>query len=182
MCLYEALSSGSIRLLRLLPDHDRIVVGLVSFPLSDNIPAFEALSYAWGTEAVTEHIYCITDPADQSKSTETPFAVSPHLYEGLRCLRATAIGGRPHWIWIDAICINQQNAKEKAIQVPMMSDIYSKAQRVVLWPGKADANSGDAMSRIPELAAKMSEIEDLLGVTHKSARFVHYRRKITNLC
>jgi hypothetical protein len=182
MSLYETLPSGSVRLLRLLPDHDRIVVGLVSYLLSDNVPASEALSYAWGTEASTEHIYCITDPADQRKSTETPFAVSPHLYEGLRCLRATAIGGRPHWIWIDAICINQQDAKEKAIQVPMMSDIYSKAQRVVVWLGKADANSEDVMRKIPELAAKMSEIEDLQGVNHKSARHVHHRRKTTSLC
>jgi Heterokaryon incompatibility protein (HET) len=32
--------------------------------------------------------------------------------------------------WIDAICINQEDDKEKSRQVPMMAQIYSEAANV----------------------------------------------------
>lgn len=37
-------------------------------------------------------------------------------------------------IWIDAICINQEDNEEKSIQVQMMREIYANADRVVLLP------------------------------------------------
>jgi hypothetical protein len=39
-------------------------------------------------------------------------------------------------IWIDAICIDQENTKERNHQVTMMRDIYSDAQSVIAWLGK----------------------------------------------
>ena len=173
MSLYEKLPQGSFRLIRLLPDRERIAIGLSSFPLSEKIPAFEALSYAWGTEAFTEHISCTTDPSDRRESIETLLSVSSHLYEGLRCLRATSEGARPRWLWIDAICIDQKDCEEKSIQVPLMSEIYSRAQGVIVWLGRADENTINVMKIIPELTRKMKEIKDLQGVNYKTARYVH---------
>ncbi|KAK0715346.1 heterokaryon incompatibility protein-domain-containing protein [Lasiosphaeris hirsuta] len=40
--------------------------------------------------------------------------------------------------WIDAVCINQADAAEKATQIPLMGHIYSSASRVLGWLG-ADA-------------------------------------------
>lgn len=37
--------------------------------------------------------------------------------------------------WIDAICIDQSNVKEKNIQVPKMKQLYSTATKVVIWLG-----------------------------------------------
>ena len=178
MTLYESLPEGSFRLLRLFPDRNTVVVGLSTILLSDDIPSFEALSYAWGTEAPTEQIHCLAysaGPATEEREAVEPqsISVSLHLFEALRCLRATKFDGkRPRWLWIDALCIDQQNNDEKAIQVPLMSEIYSRAQRVVVWLGKSDAHSDNVMRRIPELAAKMSEIEDLRGVNFNTARYV----------
>ena len=38
-------------------------------------------------------------------------------------------------IWIDAICINQDDNDERSSQVAMMDDIYQKAEEVVAWLG-----------------------------------------------
>ncbi len=38
-------------------------------------------------------------------------------------------------LWIDAICINQENKQEVSNQILLMGDIYSKASNVVVWLG-----------------------------------------------
>jgi hypothetical protein len=35
-------------------------------------------------------------------------------------------------LWIDAMCINQSNEEEKMAQIQMMTDIYKKAERVIV--------------------------------------------------
>ncbi|KAK3364996.1 heterokaryon incompatibility [Lasiosphaeria ovina] len=42
---------------------------------------------------------------------------------------------RPH-IWIDAVCIDQQDDAERIAQVAMMHRVYSAASYVVVWLGK----------------------------------------------
>jgi hypothetical protein len=41
------------------------------------------------------------------------------------------------WIWVDAICINQADNAEEAHQVAAMGDVYSCADRVLVWLGEA---------------------------------------------
>lgn len=41
----------------------------------------------------------------------------------------------------DQLCINQSDNTEKAIQVSLMSEIYAKASRVIIWLGLEDENS-----------------------------------------
>nr|RBQ83256.1 hypothetical protein FVER53263_20271 [Fusarium verticillioides] len=41
-------------------------------------------------------------------------------------------------VWIDAICINQQDTVEKEFQVPLMGKIYSRSAEVLVWLGKSD--------------------------------------------
>jgi hypothetical protein len=49
-------------------------------------------------------------------------------------------------LWIDAICINQCDEKERGEQVKCMASIYSWAYRVVVWLGKSSDASQRAMS------------------------------------
>jgi len=44
----------------------------------------------------------------------------------------------PIWIWIDAICIDQQNIAERNHQVRFMGMIYRMAQEVFVWLGCRD--------------------------------------------
>jgi Heterokaryon incompatibility protein (HET) len=44
-------------------------------------------------------------------------------------------------IWIDALCIDQANISERTAQVRMMGQIYSGAERVMVWLGEEDDGS-----------------------------------------
>ena len=41
-------------------------------------------------------------------------------------------------LWVDALCINQDDQEERARQIAMMGDIYSHAANVIVWLGEAD--------------------------------------------
>jgi hypothetical protein len=44
-------------------------------------------------------------------------------------------------LWIDAICINQEDLEERENQVRFMCEIYQRAERVVCWLGEDAENS-----------------------------------------
>lgn len=46
-------------------------------------------------------------------------------------------------LWVDALCIDQGNDGEKAVQVGMMGEIYRDARRVRAWIGKRDEEDVD---------------------------------------
>jgi hypothetical protein len=48
--------------------------------------------------------------------------------------------------WIDALCISQEDVSERNHQVRVMEKIYSQAQGVVAWLGRAQKN-GDPVMR-----------------------------------
>lgn len=50
----------------------------------------------------------------------------------------------PRKLWIDAVCINQDDLMEKEEQIPLMATIYSTASRVVadLGPASEDSDAG----------------------------------------
>jgi hypothetical protein len=85
---------------------------------------FEALSYVWGVGLMPHTIHV----------AGKPFYVTSNLYSALKELRHPE---HERTIWIDAICINQQDNVEKSSQVQMMRDIYAKASKVVVWLGNA---------------------------------------------
>ena len=95
-------------------------------------PPFEALSYFWGDETI-----------------KTPIIVSGYRLEVTENLKLALIHLRdsktPRTIWIDAICINQQDDNEKALQVAEMTAIYSKAQQTIVWLGEERDSSGEVI-------------------------------------
>jgi hypothetical protein len=44
----------------------------------------------------------------------------------------------PIYLWVDAICLNQEDENEKAEQIPLMGKIYSQAHRVYIWLGSGN--------------------------------------------
>jgi hypothetical protein len=48
-------------------------------------------------------------------------------------------------IWVDAVCINQQDLKEKERQLKLMADIYSLARQVYIWLGEGTHESDAAI-------------------------------------
>ena len=148
---YRNLHGKEVRLLKILTVDDKIVCSLVHHSLS-NAPSFQALSYVWGTEPPSKSVEC-----DEAK-----LMVTTHLLNGLQTL-SRQFGAE--WLWIDAICVNQEDDDEKEVQVPRMTEIYSSAARVVIWLGPACDNSDLVMEIIPELNSIFGSIEEIGTVT-----------------
>ena len=81
------------------------------------------LSYMWGPET----------PVKTISVNGRSFQIRHNLWRFLRTarrLRALV----DVWLWIDAICIDQQNVAERNHQVQQMAEIYANARKVVVWP------------------------------------------------
>ncbi|KAH8589519.1 heterokaryon incompatibility protein-domain-containing protein, partial [Bisporella sp. PMI_857] len=115
------------RLLMLQPSRDYsepVHCYLVTHPLRA-CGKYEALSYVWGDALDRERIWC----------NETEFLVTRNLHFALQYLRYRNV---PRRLWIDAICINQDDISERSQQVAIMHLIYHGARRVAISPGPLD--------------------------------------------
>ncbi len=52
----------------------------------------------------------------------------------------------PLFLWIDAVCINQEDNEEKALQIGLMGEIYAGAQHTIIYLGPADDDSPEVLS------------------------------------
>lgn len=86
---------------------------------------FAALSYVWGDDRETKQVVV----------NGTVMLVTKNLEEILRRFAANKEFQSNYKIWIDAICINQNDEIERADQVRKMREIYSGAWMVVAWLG-----------------------------------------------
>jgi len=124
-----SLSNALTRLLTILPGsrEDLVVCYLEVVDLSElALPPYEAVSYVWGVATI---------PKDLIIVNKAPFAVSTILLEALLHLRNSFA---PRTVWIDAICVNQNDDAERSSQVLLMPKIYITASRVVIWLGKRE--------------------------------------------
>ncbi|XXH03952.1 hypothetical protein Hte_010360 [Hypoxylon texense] len=124
--------SRSIRVLDLEPSiqYNNPLVGALRVISLDekNCCPFNALSYTWGNPEKTHTLWL----------SNVPFEITTNCYEALRQLRHNygAIT-----IWVDAICIDQTNDREKEFQLPLMGEIYMWAEVVYIWLGMETENS-----------------------------------------
>lgn len=108
-------------------------------PHPRDIP-YEALSYHWGSGDPNEKIRIYVQDALPAN-----FPVRENLHSALKQLR---YADRPRMLWIDAICINQDDNEEKNSQVSHMSRIYAGADNVCVWLGDEKEESNIAMQFI----------------------------------
>jgi hypothetical protein len=83
---------------------------------------YEALSYCWGDASNERAITCNGEI----------LMVTENLEAALVSLRLL---DKPRIIWVDAVCINQNDLIERAQQVSHMRSIYQLAERVIVWIG-----------------------------------------------
>ncbi|KAI7279597.1 hypothetical protein KC345_g5279 [Hortaea werneckii] len=91
--------------------------------LFENPPSFETVSYAWG-DAHACHQIIVNGHG---------LLVSANCAQVLRRMRHP---DRDRLLWIDAVCIRQDDHRERSWQVSMMADIYSSAQCNLIWLGE----------------------------------------------
>ncbi|PQE31796.1 heterokaryon incompatibility protein [Rutstroemia sp. NJR-2017a WRK4] len=140
---YTALQPDTreIRLMTLLPGqtHEEIKVLLSVVSLSTN-PQYEALSYVWGDSHRTRFIFI---DARSSRVTE-------NLEVALRWLRRV---DRERVLWVDAICVNQQDLAEREAQVSLMAEIYGGYEFCTVWLGEEDASTERAFDLLRSMAS-----------------------------
>lgn len=114
--------SSSFRLLKLRPlkEDERIHCSLEVHTFA-TCPAYEALSYCWGNAPADVAISC--DGVDLMVTKTVASAISRLRLMGCR------------YLWLDAVCINQEDVDEREAQVRIMQHTYSGASRVWVWLG-----------------------------------------------
>jgi len=61
--------------------------------------------------------------------------VTKNLYDALADVRKLELGVKGHFIWVDAISINQSDLQERNDQVRLMGEIYSRVAIVLAYLG-----------------------------------------------
>ena len=143
---HHPLQPDSLRLLKpVVITHDFLAFEISHHPRTA-APSYTAVSYTWGDGTTTEQIVL----------NGQTFNVRLNLWSCLHYLGgAVKFGHTPcTYLWIDAICIDQNNAEERNAQVRFMDQTYRNAIVVSVWLG---------LPPIPEFL---------------KAQFVNYRKPI----
>jgi hypothetical protein len=130
----------TLRILTILPNDDH----LAPIEASLNIEALHldleyiAISYYWGDVNALEYL-TIRGSDEGVPGLVCKLPVTKNLVAALRQFRTRAsVNKEPLQLWIDAVCINQTDAVERAIQVGMMERIFQIAKNVWIWLGESD--------------------------------------------
>lgn len=107
---------------------DGPIQGPLSRAILNTNPKYIALSYTWGDAKER----CLISIDDRQLS------VTASLYSAIRRIRC--IGDRLP-LWVDAICINEEDIQERELQVGMMGQIYKQAQVVLADIGEETNDS-----------------------------------------
>lgn len=139
------------RLLVLEPSTDRLAplrceLNRASFDNKDL--KYTALSYTWGDPLATTPILV--------NGVETQITLN--LEAALRHIRQLS---DVITLWVDALCINQEDLAEKNHQVEMMREIFSGAELVIAWLGSAGEDSDLAMGMFGKGLKALMEFKEI---------------------
>jgi hypothetical protein len=166
-----------LRLLELCPASDpeaQIECRLSTHGIHKSPPFYEALSYTWGTEPAT---MCIL-------VNNAIFYIRSNLYSALKRLRSP---DRSRLLWIDAICVNQDDLEDRNFQVLAMRYIFQIAGNAIIWLGKGDSSSDRAMKFLKTTSDRYMETEDGPGEPYnltsrlEDMTFYNYMRDVVHL-
>src|SRR6266480_6139282 len=123
--IYHRLSDDEIRILVLLPGNLRLIkCQLEVASLSSNV-YYDALSYVWGPTSGSATIVC----------NGVAITITDNLHAAFLRLRSTS---KPRRLWVDALCIHQDDVTERTQQVRLMKSIYQNARMVRIWLGECE--------------------------------------------
>ncbi|KAL5314435.1 hypothetical protein ACEPPN_017075 [Leptodophora sp. 'Broadleaf-Isolate-01'] len=113
---------------------------------------YEALSWRWGDEKNGKYAVMIHKDGKLHRKR-----VSETLGLALKYLRFE----EERFLWIDAICINQDKDDERSSQVAMMSLVYAAATKACVWLGEDDVESTMAIKFIREDINQLKNFDSL---------------------
>lgn len=104
---------------------------------------YVALSYTWG------------DPVDTAlvEVNGKQLPVRKNLEAALRALRDKQLLRQGCAVWVDALCINQDDLQERREEVGRMRSIYKDARAVAVWVGQEGEDGAQAIWLMKLLSA-----------------------------
>jgi hypothetical protein len=157
--IYEPLDSTSdqIRLLDIAPGRPGrpVECTLETIRVGDDLE-WQALSYVWGETQANLSINV------NGKSVQ----VADNLFDALHRIRSATARVR---LWVDALCIDQNNPVEKTQQVNMMRRIYANSGTCYVWLGAIDNTSQCSL----EAARRALSCIRYFAQIHVSEQFPH---------
>jgi hypothetical protein len=111
-------------------------------------PYFATLSYVWGDSNDTRMIKC----------GRNLVPVTRNLHEALVHIRNLTT---PRLLWVDSLCINQADKREKGQQVQRMHFVYGQSH-CISWMGVESKDHDDLQSILPAMR-RLSEAENHLA-------------------
>lgn len=120
----------------------------------DRANPFHALSYTWGD---THDLRTITLNGQHVQIRKNLYQFLSNLYTALRS---------PVKVWIDSICINQNDIAERNSQVAMMGEIYAAADSVYAWLGMPTGDSHKVFGFVERSSSLRSQREPYWKILH----------------
>lgn len=114
---------------------------------------YEALSYTWGSPYLSDTLMVHSGSLSGANPHPSILRIRPNLSEVLRYLR---LRNQVRVVWVDALCINQDDLEEREHQVTRMANIYSRACKVIAWLGP---DYDDAVKALQSLQYVGEQIE-----------------------
>ena len=118
---YRPLAGGEIRLIEVPCRRSEHSYSVSNVTMTEALQ-FYALSYTWQGQSRSGSIICNGTVLKVTPNVKTALG---YLSQREACLP----------VWIDAVCINQEDAAEKSLQIPFMEQIYSNAVKIIVWFG-----------------------------------------------
>ncbi len=124
--------STTIRLLQLhLGQGDEPLRASLEVRGLDAEEPYDALSYMWGSK----------EPKRMIQVDGEPFLLRHNIYSFLR------FSDRLCRLWLDAVCIDQNNIEERGQQVSLMGNIYRSCRECLAWLGESE-DQGDEVIEV----------------------------------
>lgn len=103
---------------------------------------YEALSYCWGEPIFDHSISC----------NGLGYPITRSVYQALQRLRFEE---EVRYLWVDQLCINQQDFPERSVQVQKMLLIYQSACKVIVWLDEAGVHTGAAIRTTVDICERV---------------------------
>jgi hypothetical protein len=157
--IYEPLvGPAMIRLLRVFPSEKGGIIDCTVHTVSlDSKPLYVAVSYTWGDSVLSHTVRC----------NGQLVKVTANLWSALQTVKYT---DEPDLIWVDRLCINQEDLVERSHQVQLMHRIYREAEHVLVCLGEPYGDERlalDLMARIDDL---VKDVPQGPPTTHEDPR------------
>lgn len=140
---YTRLLENEIRLFTLFPgEHTQRLQGMLWTTNSRMAGAYTTLSYVWGRE--DQPVHTLSTPTGR-------LIIRDSLHEALLSLRQRH---EPLTLWIDALCINQEDKSEKAQQIALLAEIFQRSTSTLAFIGEGGDHS-EAIQMLMQVRARM---------------------------